>query len=237
MPTNAAGDRVLFPREFVERAVRDAPYSFVLYDRDGKPSRRPRRRPRPLRARLERPARARPPHRRDPPGRHDRLRRVRPPGRRPSAHRLPRDGLLDQQGHRGTGFRRVAPLPGPDQLEEAGRVGRLHRARRAADGRDDGAVPSRPGGPHRPPDVDLHDHRDRQFPLQRGLLPEPDRLRRGGHPGRDRARDADGPDRPGHAGRRDGLPHGRRPGRDHDGPGDPARAPRSCSAEPRRRST
>ena len=75
--------------------------------------------------------------------------------------------------------RRVAPLHDPDELEEAGRVGRLHRARRAADGRDDAALPGGSGRPHRPPDVDLHDHRDRQLPLQRGLLPEPDRLRRG----------------------------------------------------------
>ena len=73
--------------------------------------------------------------------RHHRLRRVRPSRRRPRAHRLSRDGLLDQQGHRGAGFGRVAPLPDPDQHEEAGRVGRLHRAWRAADGRDDGAVP------------------------------------------------------------------------------------------------
>ena len=31
------------------------------------------------------------------------------------------------------------------------------------------ALPARPGRPHRPPDVDLHDHRDRQLPVQRGL--------------------------------------------------------------------
>ena len=118
MPTNAAGDRVLFPREFVERAVRDAPVLVRAVRPGRQPVRRPRRGPRPLRARLERPARARPPHRRDSPGRHDRLRRVRPPVRRPSAHRVPGDGLLDQQGHRGTGFGRVAPLPGPDQFED-----------------------------------------------------------------------------------------------------------------------
>ena len=35
--------------------------------------------------------------------------------------------------------RRVAALPVPDELEEAGRVGRVHRARRAPDGRDDGS--------------------------------------------------------------------------------------------------
>jgi trimethylamine--corrinoid protein Co-methyltransferase len=37
LPTTAAGDRVLFPRDVVERAIRDAPGSFVLYDRDGLP--------------------------------------------------------------------------------------------------------------------------------------------------------------------------------------------------------
>ena len=116
-------------------------------------------------------------------------------GRRPREHPVPRHGLLDQRRHRSRGVRRLAPVHDPDELEEAGRVGRLHRARRPADGRDDGAVPGGPGRPHRPPDVDLHDHRDRQLPVQRGLLPEPDRLRRGGHRGRDRAGHADGPDR------------------------------------------
>lgn len=37
LPTDASGTRVLFPREVVERAVRDAPSSFVLFDRDGEP--------------------------------------------------------------------------------------------------------------------------------------------------------------------------------------------------------
>ena len=37
LPTNASGERVLFPRDVVERAIRDAPSSFVLYDRDGNP--------------------------------------------------------------------------------------------------------------------------------------------------------------------------------------------------------
>src|SRR5512134_333803 len=36
-PTNAAGDRVLFPRDVVERAIATAPSSFLLYDRDGNP--------------------------------------------------------------------------------------------------------------------------------------------------------------------------------------------------------
>jgi trimethylamine--corrinoid protein Co-methyltransferase len=37
LPTNPAGDRVLFPRDVVERAVASAPRSFTLYDRDGAP--------------------------------------------------------------------------------------------------------------------------------------------------------------------------------------------------------
>ena len=37
LPTNAAGDRVLFPRDIVERAIASAPSSFWLYDRDGNP--------------------------------------------------------------------------------------------------------------------------------------------------------------------------------------------------------
>ena len=55
-------------------------------------------------------------------------------------------------------------------------------------------------------DVHLHGHRDRQLPLRRGFLPEPARLRRGRHRRRDRAGDADGPDRAGDAGRRAGVP-------------------------------
>ena len=37
LPTNAAGDRVLFPRDVVERAIASAPRSFILHDRDGRP--------------------------------------------------------------------------------------------------------------------------------------------------------------------------------------------------------
>ncbi len=37
LPTNAAGDRVLFPRDVVERAIASAPASFILHDRDGNP--------------------------------------------------------------------------------------------------------------------------------------------------------------------------------------------------------
>jgi trimethylamine--corrinoid protein Co-methyltransferase len=37
LPTNAAGDRVLFPRAVVEAAIASAPRSFQLFDRDGNP--------------------------------------------------------------------------------------------------------------------------------------------------------------------------------------------------------
>ena len=37
LPTNATGERVLFPRDVVEAAIASAPSSFWLYDRDGAP--------------------------------------------------------------------------------------------------------------------------------------------------------------------------------------------------------
>jgi trimethylamine--corrinoid protein Co-methyltransferase len=37
LPTNAAGDRILFPRDVVEAAIAGAPRAFTLYDRDGNP--------------------------------------------------------------------------------------------------------------------------------------------------------------------------------------------------------
>ena len=37
LPMDAAGERVLFPRDVVERAISAAPRSFVLHDRDGVP--------------------------------------------------------------------------------------------------------------------------------------------------------------------------------------------------------
>jgi trimethylamine--corrinoid protein Co-methyltransferase len=37
LPTNATGERVLFPRNVVERAIADAPKAFTLYTRDGEP--------------------------------------------------------------------------------------------------------------------------------------------------------------------------------------------------------
>jgi trimethylamine--corrinoid protein Co-methyltransferase len=38
LPTNPSGERVLFSRDVVERAIEDAPPSFILYDRDGLPA-------------------------------------------------------------------------------------------------------------------------------------------------------------------------------------------------------
>ena len=121
-----------------------APSSFWLYDRDGNPH-----------ADLggdrvhfvpgsSRPARARPPDRRDAPRELDRLRRVRPARRRPRA-----TSPISRRRSRRTTTSRPQVSDAwrlylmPDELEEAGRLGRLHRARRAADGRDDGAVPRR----------------------------------------------------------------------------------------------
>jgi trimethylamine--corrinoid protein Co-methyltransferase len=37
LPTNASGERVLFPRDVVERAIADAPNAFTLFTRDGEP--------------------------------------------------------------------------------------------------------------------------------------------------------------------------------------------------------
>jgi trimethylamine--corrinoid protein Co-methyltransferase len=37
LPTDAAGDRILFPRDVVERAIASAPKAFTLFDRDGNP--------------------------------------------------------------------------------------------------------------------------------------------------------------------------------------------------------
>ena len=37
LPTNPSGERVLFPRPIVERAIADAPSAFTLYTRDGEP--------------------------------------------------------------------------------------------------------------------------------------------------------------------------------------------------------
>ena len=37
LPTDPTGERILFPRDVVERAIASAPGSFWLYDRDGNP--------------------------------------------------------------------------------------------------------------------------------------------------------------------------------------------------------
>ena len=63
LPTNAAGERVLFPRAVVERAIADAPRAFTLYDPRRRAARRPRWRPRPLRPGLVGPQDAGPPDR------------------------------------------------------------------------------------------------------------------------------------------------------------------------------
>ena len=57
LPTNAAGDRVLFPRAVVERAIADAPKRVHALHPRRRAARRPRRRPRPLRARPRRASR------------------------------------------------------------------------------------------------------------------------------------------------------------------------------------
>ena len=106
----------------------------------GPAARRARRRPRRTSCRVERPARDRPSHGRGAPRDDRRLRRVRAPGRRPRARRLPRDGLLDQR-RAGADVRRLAARPLPARLGAARRLGRVHRARRAADGRADAALP------------------------------------------------------------------------------------------------
>ncbi len=224
------------PRSSTARSPRRPSRSRSI-NRDGAAARGARRQQRPLRARLERPQDPGPPHRRDAPVELDRLHRVRPALRRPRAHRLPGHRVLDQQGHRVAGVGRVAPVHAAHDVEEADGLGRVHRARRAAHARHDAAVPPRPGRADREADVDLHDHRDGQLPLRRGLVPEHARLRRGRHPGRDRARDADGPDRAGDARRRAGVPRRRRADRHHDGADRPSRARPCCSAARRRRST
>ena len=200
-------------------------------------ARRARRQQRALRAGLERPEDPRSPHRRDPPVELDRLHRIRAALRRPRAHRLPGHGVLDQQGHRVAGVGRLAPVHAAHDVEEADGLRRVHRARRAAHARHDAAVPPRPRRADREADVDLHDHRDRQLPLRRGLLPEHARLRRGRHPGRDRAGHADGPDRAGDAGRRAGVPRRRRADRHHDGADRPSRRAGAVRRRARRRST
>ncbi len=37
LPTDASGERILFPADVVEKAIESAPSSFTLYDRDGAP--------------------------------------------------------------------------------------------------------------------------------------------------------------------------------------------------------
>ena len=78
LPTNAAGDRVLFPRDRRRARHRRRPARLHALHPRRRTARRPRRRPRPLRPGLVGPQGARPPDRRGPPRELDRLRRVRP---------------------------------------------------------------------------------------------------------------------------------------------------------------
>jgi trimethylamine--corrinoid protein Co-methyltransferase len=112
LPLDAKGERVLFPRDVVEAAISSAPRSFVLYDRDGAPHA-------------------------DLGG--DRVHFV--PGSSGLKVLDHRDGVLDEQRHRGAGVRCLAALHDADELEEARRVWCLHRTWRAPDGRDDAALP------------------------------------------------------------------------------------------------
>ena len=102
--------------------------------------------------------------------------------------------------HRAAGVRRVAPLPVPDELDEAGRVGRVHRARRAPDGRDDGACSATAPTTCAPARC-----RSSRSPRPATSATSEDSCQNlidcveAGHPGRDRAGHADGPDRAGDA--------------------------------------
>ena len=113
------------------RRSRRAPRSFIAVRPRRQPARRPRRRPRPFRAGLVGP------EGRSTTGPARPASRTRPTssstsGSATASHNIavPRHGVLDQRRHRGPGLRRVAPVHDPDELEEAGRVGRVHRARR-----------------------------------------------------------------------------------------------------------
>ena len=232
-----AGDRVLFPRDVVEAAIASAPRSFQLYDRDGNPHA-------------------------DLGG--DRVHFV--PGssglkwldHRTGEVRLANSTDFVEYVRLGDGLEHIPYLAtafstNEDIEAQVSDAWRLYLALTnskkpiVSGAFTEHGVPRMvemmqlfrggPGRPHRPPDVDLHDHRDRQLPVQRGLLPEPHRLRRGGHPGRDRAGHADGPDRAGHDGRAR-----RSSTRSTCWPASPwprssGRARRSCSAGRRRRST
>ena len=132
-----------------------------------------------LRARLQRAARRRPPHRRSAPA-DDRLRRVRAARRRARAHR-----------YLATAF---STADVPAQIADAWRLylacsterpvvsGAFTRARRAADGELMELFRADRADLVAQPDDHLHRHRNRQLPLRRGLLPEPARLRRRGIP-------------------------------------------------------
>ena len=81
LPTNATGERVLFPRDVVEAAIASAPSSFWLYDRDGAPHADIGGDRVHFVPGLVGPQGARPPDRRDAAREFDRLRRIRPRSR------------------------------------------------------------------------------------------------------------------------------------------------------------
>ncbi len=230
LPLDPTGERVLFPREEVERAIAAAPSSFTLYDRDGAPHA-------------------------DLGG--DRVHFV--PGSsglKVLDHRTGETRLADTTdfveyvrladglpniAYLATAFSTNADIEA--QVSDAWRLYLcLTNSRKpvVTGAFTEHGVPrmvemlqmfrAGSGRSHRPPDGHLHGDRDRQLPVRRGLLPEPHRLRRGGGAGGDRAGDPDGPDRPGDPRRGDRLPHRRRAGRADHGPDRPARG-----ADPLRR--
>ncbi len=125
---------------------RRAPSSFVAVRPRRRAARRPRRRPGPLRAR------ARPASRSSTTGPARRAWRTRPTSSSTSAWptgstNIPylATAFSTNDDIEAAGLGRLAPVHDPDELEEAGRVRRVHRARRAADGRDDAALPATTG--------------------------------------------------------------------------------------------
>ena len=166
LPMDARGERVLFPRPVVERAIATAPTSFILHDRDGRPHA-------------------------DLGG--DRVHFV--PGssglkvqdHRTGEVRLANTTDFVEYVRLADGLPNIAYLATAfstnDDIEaEVSDAWRLRLALTnsrkpvvsgaftehgvRAHGRDAGAIPARSGRPHRPADVDLHDHRQRKLPVQ-----------------------------------------------------------------------
>ena len=111
LPHDATDGRVLFPRDVVEAAIASAPASFIAVRPGRQAARRPRRRPGPFRARARAGLKVLD-HRTGETrlaNSTDFVEYVRLADGL-AAHRLPRDGVLDQRRHRGAGLRRVAAL-------------------------------------------------------------------------------------------------------------------------------